>query len=99
MELFPTIHTNFWDAIIAVPFVMIVTQIIKKRLRIKPIWIPTIALLIGLVLSIFIAHRKNLIAGVFMGWFYGYAAIGSFSALKTSINAFKQKRKKKKKIS
>lgn len=59
MELFPTIHTNFWDAIIAVPFVMIVTQIIKKRLRIKPIWIPTIALLIGLVLSIFIAHRKK----------------------------------------
>jgi len=30
MELFPTIHTNFWDAVIAVPFVMIVTQIIRN---------------------------------------------------------------------
>ena len=77
----------------------ILSYLIKKRLHIKPIWVPTIALLIGLVLSIFIAHRKNFIAGVFMGWFYGYAAIGSFSALKTSINVFKQKRKKKKKIS
>ena len=26
---FPTIHTNFWDAVIAVPSVMIITQIIK----------------------------------------------------------------------
>lgn len=30
MELFPTIHTNFCDAVIAVPFVMIVTQITRK---------------------------------------------------------------------
>lgn len=29
MEHFPTIHTNFWDAVIAVPIVMIVTQILK----------------------------------------------------------------------
>lgn len=96
MELFPTIHTNFWDAVIAVPFVMIVTQLIKKYLHIKPIWVPSVALLIGLILSIFIAHRGSFPAGVFMGWFYGYAAIGSFSSLKTSLNAYKQKREKRK---
>lgn len=95
MELFPTIHTNVWDAVIAIPFIMIVTQLIKKLLPIKPFWVPTIALLIGLLLSIFITHKGNLPAGIFMGWFYGYAAIGNFSALKTSIIAYKQKRKKK----
>lgn len=26
---FPTIHTNFWDAVIGVPVVLIVTQLIK----------------------------------------------------------------------
>ena len=26
---FPTIHTNFFDAVIAVPSVMIITQILK----------------------------------------------------------------------
>lgn len=26
---FPIIHTNFWDAVIAVPVVMILTQAIK----------------------------------------------------------------------
>ena len=32
---FPTIHTNFWDAVIAVPSVMIITQIIKILLRVQ----------------------------------------------------------------
>lgn len=95
MEFFPTIHTNFWDAVIAIPFIIIATQLIKKYLRIKPFWVPTLALGIGLILSIFIAHKGNLPAGIFMGWFYGYAAIGNFSALKTSIISYKQKRKKK----
>ena len=95
MELFPTIHTNFWDAVIAVPIVMIVTQILKKLLRIKPVWVPTIALIIGLIISVFISHKENLLAGLFMGWFYGYAAIGSYSSLKTTIIAYKKRRAKK----
>lgn len=92
MELFPTIHTNFWDAVIAVPLVMIVTQLLKKFLHIKPFWVPTVALIIGLLISVFYSHRENLLAGLFMGWFYGYAAIGSFSALKTTIIAYKNKK-------
>jgi len=91
MEHFPTIHTNFWDAVIAVPIVMIITQLLKKFFRIKPAWVPTIALIVGLLISIFISHRHNLLAGIFMGWFYGYSAIGSYASLKTSIDAYRTK--------
>jgi hypothetical protein len=89
---FPTIHTNFWDAVIAVPSVMILTQIIKIFLHVPKKLIPTIALILGLLISIFISHPHSLTAGLFMGWFYGYAAIGNYAALKTSIIAFRKHR-------
>jgi hypothetical protein len=88
---FPTIHTNFWDAVIAVPLVLVVTQMIKIFLKTPKKFIPTLALVIGLLISIFISHPNNLIAGLFMGWFYGYAAIGSYASLKTTIISFRQK--------
>lgn len=69
MEEFPIIHTNFWDAVIAVPIVVILTQIIKQLIPIKKIYIPTIANIIGLLISIFFAHRNNFWAGLFMGFF------------------------------
>ncbi|WP_045523618.1 hypothetical protein [Neobacillus niacini] len=88
---FPTIHTNFWDAIIAVPVIMLLTQLIKLFLKVPRKFIPTIALILGLGISIFISHRHNLVAGIFMGWFYGYAAIGSYASLKTTIMSFRHK--------
>lgn len=97
MEHFPLIHTNFWDAVIAVPVVMLITQLIKKICHIKSFWVPSIALVVGLLISIFISHRHNLLAGLFMGWFYGYAAIGGYASLKTSYIAYKQKKQKKQK--
>lgn len=87
---FPTIQTNFWDAIIAVPTVLILTQILKILLKIKKKYVPIVALIIGLCFSIFISHPKHLVAGIFMGWFYGYAAIGSYASLKTTIKAFRK---------
>lgn len=87
---FPTIHTNFWDAVIAVPVVMVITQLIKLFLKVPRKFVPTIALIIGLGISVFIAHRHSLIAGIFMGWFYGYAAIGSYASLKTTIQAYRK---------
>jgi len=93
MELFPLIHTNFWDAVIAVPAVLLITQLIKVFLHVHPKYVPAIALAIGLIISIFISHRHSLLAGVFMGFFYGYAAIGNFAALKTTINSYKNKKK------
>lgn len=92
MEHFPIIHTNFWDALIAIPVVMILTQLLKKFFKIKPVWVPTIALILGLLISIFISHRHNFLAGLIMGWFYGYAAIGSFASLKTTIIAYRNKK-------
>ena len=88
---FPTIHTNFWDAVIAVPVVMILTQIIKKVFKIQKKHVPLVATILGYAISIFISHRDNLIAGILMGYFYGYAAIGSYVTLKNSIKAIKQK--------
>lgn len=79
------------------PVVMIITQLIKKMYHIKPFWVPTIALVVGLFISIFISHRHNLLAGLFMGWFYGYAAMGSYASLKTSYLTYKQKKRRKQK--
>jgi hypothetical protein len=91
---FPNIQTNFWDATFAVPLVMILTQMIKILLKVPRKYVPTIALLLGLGVSIFISHRKDLLAGIFMGWFYGYAAIGSYASLKTMIMSLRNGRKK-----
>ncbi|UNL83547.1 hypothetical protein [Priestia koreensis] len=90
---FPIIHTNFWDAVIGIPLVLVFTQLIKLFFPIpKPI-IPTIALILGLLFSILFAHPHSLISGIFMGYFYGYAAIGSYAGLKTSITAFRRDKK------
>ncbi|MEK3887563.1 hypothetical protein [Bacillus sp. FSL K6-3431] len=90
MEHFPIIHTNFWDAVIAVPTVLILTQIIKLLTPIPRAFIPTVASVLGLIFSIFIAHRFNFWAGVFMGFFYGNAAVGAYASLKTAIAAYRQ---------
>ncbi|MEK3973705.1 hypothetical protein [Psychrobacillus sp. FSL K6-1267] len=88
---FPIIHTNFWDAVIAIPVIIIITQIIKIVFRTQSKYVPLVALLLGLLISVFISHRHHLIAGLFMGWFYGYAAIGNYSALKASLMAYRKK--------
>ncbi|MCM3123046.1 MULTISPECIES: hypothetical protein [unclassified Mesobacillus] len=89
MEAFPIIHTNFWDAVIAVPVVIFATQILKILLHPRKACVPGIANLIGLIISIFIAHPHNLWAGVFMGFFYGNAAVGVYSSLKVQILAYR----------
>ncbi|KMY54509.1 hypothetical protein AC623_11775 [Bacillus sp. FJAT-27231] len=88
---FPTVYTNFWDAVIAVPIVMALTQVIKVYFHIPKTFVPLVALLTGLLISIFISHRGHITAGIFMGWFYGYAAIGSYAALKTNVLAYLKK--------
>ena len=92
MEAFPIIHTNFWDATIAVPIVVIVTQIIKVFMPLPRIYVPSVANAIGLVISVFFAHRGDINAGIFMGLFYGNAAVGVFSSIKTTLNSLKRTR-------
>jgi hypothetical protein len=87
---FPTVHTNFLDALIAVPLVILITQLIKIIFKINKKYVPTVALILGLSISIFISHRHDFIAGLFMGWFYGYAAIGSYASLKTTLLSFRK---------
>ena len=88
---FPLIHTNFWDAVIAIPVIIIITQIIKILFRVQAKNVPFIALILGLIISVFISHRHHIVSGLFMGWFYGYAAIGNYSALKVSLRAYRKK--------
>jgi cell shape-determining protein MreD len=87
---FPTIHTNFWDAVIAVPSVMIISQILKIFFKVQKKFVPLLALVLGFLISIFISHKGNLLAGIFMGYFYGYAAIGSYASLKTTLLTFRK---------
>nr|WP_240793387.1 hypothetical protein [Psychrobacillus vulpis] len=70
---------------------MIVTEIVKKLLPIRPQYVPMIATAIGLIISIFISHPDNLSAGIFMGFFYSGAAIGSYASLKTSFRAYRNR--------
>ncbi|CAM4020427.1 hypothetical protein [Mesobacillus zeae] len=89
MEVFPIVHTNFWDAVIAVPLVVLLTQICKWLLNIPKPYIPAVANVFGLIISIFFAHRNNLWTGTFMGFFYGNAGVGFYSSIKTQIKAYR----------
>ncbi|MCT1577938.1 hypothetical protein M3E13_16520 [Oceanobacillus kimchii] len=89
---FPVIHTNFWDGVIAVPVIVILTQCFKF-FSIPRQYFPTIASVLGFLISIFISHQHDLWAGIFMGAFYGAAAVGTYASLKTTWLAFKQRKK------
>ncbi|MCM3757914.1 hypothetical protein M3197_10600 [Sporosarcina aquimarina] len=88
---FPTIHTNIWDAIWAVPVTFIVVVIAKWVFRVRPTWLSTVSTVIALILSIFISHPHNLSAGIFMGFFYSGAAMGVLYSMKQSYLAFRAK--------
>ncbi|KGR73535.1 hypothetical protein [Ureibacillus manganicus] len=92
---FPTIYTNIWDVLIAVPLILILTQIIKMIFKIKPVFVPTVPVVLGLLLAIFVSHKYDLLAGIFMGFFYGYSAIGNYASFKTAFNAYKKRKLKK----
>lgn len=89
---FPVIHTNFWDGVIAVPLIVILTQLLKV-FPIPRQYFPTIASIIGFAISVFYSHRHDLYAGLFMGGFYSAAAVGTYSSLKTSWATFRSRGK------
>ncbi|RDI43215.1 hypothetical protein [Falsibacillus pallidus] len=89
---FPIIHTNFWDAVLAIPVIMILTQFIKLAGKLPKSYVPALALLLGIIISVFYSHKGHLISGLFMGYFYGYAAIGSYASLKTTILSFRNRK-------
>ncbi|RIW35088.1 hypothetical protein D3H55_08545 [Bacillus salacetis] len=92
MEHFPVIHTNFWDAVTAIPLTIIITQLLKLTFSIRRNWVPTLANVIELIISIFFAQKGSISAGVFMGVIYGNAAVGVYASLKTSIIAFRNEK-------
>ncbi|MBM0066858.1 hypothetical protein [Alkalicoccobacillus gibsonii] len=86
----PTIQTNIWDAVLAVPVVLIVTELIKWITRIPHKYIPTVATILGVLISVFYSHRHDLPAGLFMGFFYGNAAVGTYAGMKTALTAYRK---------
>lgn len=87
---FPIIHTNIWDAFWAIPVILVAIVLIKFAFKLPSSWMSTVATIIGLLLSVFISHRGNLAAGIFMGVFYGGAAIGVIYSMKNSFLAYRR---------
>lgn len=87
---FPIIHTNIWDAIWAIPVILVVMVLLKAFFKLSTAWLSTVATILGLLISIFISHPGNLSAGIFMGFFYGGAAIGLIYSLRSSFVAYRQ---------
>ncbi|MHA6260918.1 hypothetical protein ACXYMX_13615 [Sporosarcina sp. CAU 1771] len=88
---FPTIHTNIWDAFWAVPVIILVIVVLKLFFKLPESWISTVATITGLLLSVFISHRGNLAAGIFMGFFYSGAATGTIYSMKVWYVAYRKK--------
>lgn len=88
---FPTIHTNAWDALWAVPTTLALVLIATWVFQVRPTWLSTVSTIIALILSIFISHPHDLSAGIFMGIFYSGAAMGVFYSLQQSFLAFRRR--------
>lgn len=88
---FPVIHTNIWDAVWAVPVILVIILLLKILFRLPETWLSTAATVIGLVISIFISHRGNLSAGIFMGLIYGGVASGTIYSVKMWFIAYRQR--------
>ena len=88
---FPVIHTNIWDAVWAIPVILVVIILLKVLFKLRETWFSTAATVTGLILSIFISHPGNLIAGIFMGFFYGGAASGTIYSMKIWFIAYREK--------
>ncbi|MBE1555338.1 hypothetical protein [Sporosarcina limicola] len=86
----PVIHTNIWDALLAVPIILIIVFLLRMFFKLSESWFSTAATAAGLVLAIFISHSGNLPAGIFMGFFYGGAASGTIYSLKVWFNAYRK---------
>lgn len=43
MEAFPIIHTNFWDAVVAVPVIILATQLLKMLMHLCKSFVPGVA--------------------------------------------------------
>lgn len=88
---FPIIYTNIWDAVWAIPVIVVVIILLKILFKLHETWFSTAATIIGLILSIFISHPGNLAAGIFMGFFYGGAASGMIYSMKIWFIAYREK--------
>ncbi|MBD7963503.1 hypothetical protein [Fictibacillus norfolkensis] len=89
---FPFILTNFWDALIAIPAIIIMIEILKIFFPYISLWIPTIACFLGLIISVLIAHPHSLWTGIVMGIVYGVAAVGSYSSFVYVIYNYRDKK-------
>jgi len=88
---FPIIHTNVWNAFLAIPAILLGIFLLKVLLKLPESWFSTAATIIGLILSIFISHPGNLLAGIFMVFFYGGAVLVTIYSMKVWYNSYRKK--------
>jgi hypothetical protein len=88
---FPFIHTNFWDAIIAVPAIIVLIEILKIFLPSLSGLIPAIANFLGIIISVFITHPHSLWTGIVMGFIYGFGAVGAYAAFVAVFHSYREK--------
>lgn len=88
---FPVIQTNIWDAVWAIPVILVVIILLKAFFKLPETWFSTAATVTGLIISIFISHPGDWVAGVFMGYFYGAAASRTIYSLKIWFIAYREK--------
>lgn len=87
---FPVIHTNIWDAFWAIPVILLVILLLKIFFKLPESWFSTVATVTGLMISIIISHRGDIAAGIFMGFFYGGAAVGTIYSMKLWFIAYRR---------
>ena len=87
---FPVIHTNIWDAVWAIPVILVVIILLKILFKLPETWFSTAATVIGLILSIFISHPNNLSAGIFMGFIYGAGATSVIYSMKVWFITYRE---------
>ncbi|MFJ7934074.1 hypothetical protein [Sporosarcina sp. NPDC096371] len=88
---FPVIHTNIWDGLWAIPAILLGIFLLRLFFKLPETWFSTATTVIGLFISIFISHRGNLPAGIFMGFFYSGAAGGTIYSMKVWYIAYRKK--------
>lgn len=86
----PIIQTNVWDAVWAIPLILLTLLLLKMFVGLRASWLSAVATGMGLIISIFISHPGNLAAGIFMGLFYGGAVVGVIYSFRNSFIAFRE---------
>ena len=73
---FPVIHTNIWDAIWAIPVIVVVVLVMKAFFKLSTAWLSTVATIVGLAAFHFHQSSREFVSRNFHGLFLRWCRIG-----------------------